>query len=212
MFLTNIFKKIYYKIFSISTVVNKVSLFTNKIPKYEKFEIGEGTYGEPEIFDWNDGSTLKIGKYCSLGRVSILLGGEHNLTGPSTYPFESINLKADSLDTSKVSDRHSKGDVIIGNDVWIGDKTTILSGIVIGTGAVIGACTVVSKNIPPYAVVVGNPCRIIKYRFSEKEIEDMLQIKWWEWNDIKIKKNMDDFNLPLQQFIKKYLPIICSNE
>ena len=81
------------------------------------------------------------------------------------------------------------GDIIIENDVWIGAKATIMSGVTIHNGAVIGANSVITKDIPPYAIVVGNPGKIVKYRFTEEQIEKLLQIKWWDWNEDKIRYN-----------------------
>ena len=82
-----------------------------------------------------------------------------------------------------------KGDINIRNDVWIGANATVMSGVTINSGAVIAAGAVVAKDIPPYAVVVGNPGRIIKYRFSEEQIKDLLEMEWWDWGDDKIRNN-----------------------
>lgn len=82
----------------------------------------------------------------------------------------------------------SNGDVIIGNDVWIGSEATIISGVRVGDGAVIGARAVVTGDVPPYAIAAGNPARIVKMRFEEKTIDRLLQIRWWEWEDKRIEK------------------------
>lgn len=97
----------------------------------------------------------------------------------------------------------TKGDVVIGNDVWIGRNVKILTGVTIGDGAIIGAHSVVAKNIPPYAIAVGNPCTVKKYRFTEEQIEKLLKIKWWEWDDEKIKEALPEMK-DIDTFIQKY--------
>jgi serine acetyltransferase len=99
-----------------------------------------------------------------------------------------------------------KGDIVIENDVWIGAKSTIMSGVKIGNGAVIGATTTVTKDVPPYAIVVGNPGKIVKYRFTEKQIELLLKISWWDWNEDKIKKEFQNLWSPnINDFINNHL-------
>lgn len=153
--------------------------------RYPLYEFGHNTYGLPEIFSWNEGATLKVGAFCSIaGGVKIFLGGEHRPDWITTFPF---NVKWQEAKHIKGHPK-SKGDIIIGNDVWIAADAIIMSGVTIGDGAVIGAAAVVAKDVPPYAIVVGNPGRIAKYRFSEQQIEQLLNIKWWHWSDDKIKR------------------------
>jgi acetyltransferase-like isoleucine patch superfamily enzyme len=104
----------------------------------------------------------------------------HRVDWISTYPFPAFT---DKFPEAKGIEQFvtTKGDVTIGNDVWIGQHVTILSGVTIGDGAVIGAHSVVGKSIPPYAIAVGNPARVIRYRFDEKTIEMLLKIQWWNW-------------------------------
>ncbi len=154
------------------------SVFTNEMREYATYEIGDGTYGRPEILAWGDGTRLVIGKYCSIADdTKILLGGEHQLDWVTTYPFSSFMKEAREIKGHP----RSKGHVIIGNDVWIGNGSTILSGVAIGNGAVIGAGSVVTKSVDPYAIVAGNPARTIRYRFSADIIEQLNSIAWWNW-------------------------------
>jgi len=150
--------------------------------------VGKHTYGQDRLYvidNKEHTNNLNIGDYCSISEgVTILLFAEHRTDSITTFPFNVL------WGIGKLG-AYSKGDVNIGNDVWIGKGATILSGVTIGNGAVIGAETVVSEDVPPYAVVVGNPGRIIKYRFSKDKIKELLKIKWWDWSEEKIRENID---------------------
>lgn len=154
------------------------------------YTIGDFTYGVPMILNWGDGSKLRIGKFCSIsGNVTILLGGNHRTDWISTYPFPILkDIFPNAKFLKGIST--SKGDVNIGNDVWIGRGATILSGVTIGDGAVIGANCVVSKDVLPYSIMVGNPGRPVKKRFSEENIEKLLSIQWWNWPNDRINENI----------------------
>lgn len=141
------------------------------------FDIGEWSYGTPKVLTWDTKSKLKIGKFCAISQeVIVLLDAEHHPEWVTTYTFG-------GLWPEHVHYGHpgSKGDVIIGNDVWIGYQAMIMSGVKIGDGAVIGARSVVTKDVPPYAIVAGCPAKIIRYRFPEATIERLLTTQWWNW-------------------------------
>jgi len=143
---------------------------------------------------------LKIGKFCSIAMgTTIYLGSEHHVEWVTTYPFFAKFKKASFASNT------TKGDVIIGNDVWIGDGALILSGVTIGDGAVIGARAVVTKDVKPYEIVAGNPAKHIRFRFTQDQIDKLLKIKWWNWD---IKKIEENFPLLLSdnidEFIKKH--------
>ena len=149
------------------------------------FDIGRGPYGKPKILEWGEGATLQIGSFCSISAgVQIFLGGEHRVDWVTTYPFNILWEEAHHI----TGHPKSKGDVHIGNDVWIGREAIIMSGVTIGDGAVIGARTVVTKDVPPYVIVAGNPASIIRKRFDDKIINRLLEIQWWSWEDSRIKK------------------------
>lgn len=175
--------------------------FTNNNPKYQKYKIGDFTYGDPIIDDF--GESLTIGKYCSIARgVNIILGGEHNTKWATTYPFNTIFESKKHIKGHPVS----KGPIIIGNDVWIGTEALILSGVKIGDGAVIAARSLVTKNVPPYSIVAGNPAKIIKYRFNEETIEKLLQLKWWNWPNEKVIENAEQLmSSKIDILFKNYL-------
>lgn len=156
----------------------KLKIRLHKERKYlDNVEIDDFTYGNPTILSWNEGTKLKIGKFCSIAdQVTIFLGGEHRSDWVSTYPFNAL-LKNYSYIKGHPQ---SKGDVVIGNDVWIGRGAVIMSGINIGDGAIIGANSLVSKDVAPYSIFAGNPGKHIKYRFNSEIVNKMLVIKWWD--------------------------------
>lgn len=149
--------------------------------------MGKWSYGAPRVLSFGEGTKATVGKYCSIAEgVTIMAGGEHRPDWVTTFPFQCFWAET----THFPGHPKSKGDVVIGNDVWIGKDAFILSGVHIGDGAVIGARAVVAKDVPPYAIVVGNPARIIRYRFDQAAIEKLLQIKWWDWPEKEILNAM----------------------
>jgi len=153
---------------------------------------GKYTYGHPNIKFGESGAKLTVGKFCSIaGNVNIWLGGNHNKDWVTTYPFGHINNGVFNK-FNGIGHPSTKGDVIIGNDVWVGENATIMSGITVGDGSIIANNSHVVKNVEPYSLVGGNPAKLIRYRFTKEQIEKLLEIKWWDWEDSKI----NDF-LPL---------------
>ena len=144
--------------------------------------VGEHTYGKVTLI--GDMSNLVIGNYCSIAdKCIIFLGHNHRVDWVSTYPFNAIDVwKAGQISGHPAT----KGDVVIGHDVWLGYNATILSGVTIGNGAVVGAMSVVTKSVPPYAIVAGNPAKIIRYRFTEGVIKKLQTIAWWDWPHEKV--------------------------
>jgi len=168
-----------------------------------------GTYFDRNvnIISWSDEYKIHVGKYCSIGRdCNFFLHANHRpdwvttssqLLGPVTPEIANMHME--------MGHPSCKGDITIGNDVWIGAKSTIMSGVKIGHGAVIGSGSVVAKDIPPYAIVVGNPAKIVKYRFDEQQIEDLLGIAWWDWEESKIKEeSMILWSKDINYFIEKH--------
>jgi len=136
------------------------------------------------------GDKLIIGKFCQIasGATFIMNGGNHLTDGISTFPFQIFGEGWSNAMEGK--SYPSKGDTVIGNDVWIGHDATIMPGIQVGHGAIIGTKSVVTKDIPPYAIVGGNPATLLKMRFGESEIEKLLEMAWWDWKIEKITKNV----------------------
>lgn len=175
------------------------------IPRwYYKIEAGDYTYinDEIDIKGYRSPQTIKIGKYCSIGRCFFKIDGDHNVNYASTFPFKEFNYSKDALENKNI-----KKSPIIGNDVWISDDTTIYGGLIIGDGSIIAGNAVVTKDVEPYSIVGGNPARVLKYRFSKEIIEELLELKWWNLNNDFICKelaiNLDDINAFINK-IKKY--------
>ncbi len=135
---------------------------------------------------------LQIGKFCSIacGAKFIFNSANHTLSSLSTYPFPLFfeEWGSDKKDVTNAWD--NKGDIIIGNDVWLGYESVVLAGVTIGDGAIIGVRSVVTKDVPPYTIVGGVPAKTIRRRFAEEIISALLRIKWWDWSEEKIRKNL----------------------
>ena len=163
--------------------------------KNGQLKVGNHTYGINNLMITSykgSNANVVIGKYCSLApNISIITGGIHPTNWISTYPFR---IKWDMNGKFEDGMPYSKGDVIIGNDVWIGTGVTILSGIKIGHGSVIAAGSIVVKDVAPYAIIGGNPAKLIRFRFNEFDIERLLVTNWWDWNEEKVKENVSLIN------------------
>lgn len=157
---------------------------------------GKYTYGTPKIHWASSGAKLIIGNFCSIaGNVNIYLGGNHRPDWVTTYPFGHINQSKFNM-FDGAGHPATKGNITIGNDVWVGDNVTIMSGVTIGDGAIIANNSHVVKDVEPYSIVGGNPAKLIKLRFTQDQINKLLEIKWWNWSDEKINE---------------YTPLLCSS-
>ena len=157
------------------------------VPLPRGVEVGRHTYGyDAGTFSiYTEGARIVVGAFCSIGPdVRIHGGGRHVMTRASTFP-----LHAMLFDRAKrnAPDDVDTGPTVIGNDVWIGQGAIVLSGVSVGDGAVVGAGAVVTKAVPPYAIAVGNPARIARFRFDESTRDRLLALAWWEWSDEKIR-------------------------
>lgn len=174
-------------------------------------ELGIGSYYDRqiEILSWTDTYKVKVGKYCSIGRdCCFFLHANHRidwittssqLWGPVTPAVATMH--------EEMGHPTCKGDIVIQNDVWIGAKSSIMSGVTIGNGSVIAATSTVTKDIEPYSIVAGNPAKIVKYRFSKEIIKELLDIAWWDWPQDKNKiqeEAMMLWSTDVKAFIKKH--------
>jgi acetyltransferase-like isoleucine patch superfamily enzyme len=173
-------KRVLHAIKKLPQPARDQAMFRHHFPNYT---MGQGSYGLPIVRDWDDGSTLKIGAYCSIAnRVEIFLGGQHRTDWVSTYPFPAMIPAARHISGYKTT----RGDVIIGNDVWLCSQALILSGVTIGDGAVVAARSVVTRDVESYSIVSGSPARHARYRFSEAIRHALLTIQWWHWPEEEI--------------------------
>ncbi len=159
---------------------NETRIHLAKLARAYGFSIGAYSYGRPKVRFPESGRRLTIGRYCSIAdKVEILLGGDHRLDWASTYPFAA--MRGLFPDARAPEDFHaSRGDVVIGHDVWLGSGCMILSGVNLGPGAVVAARAVVTRDVPAYAVVAGNPARVVRHRFDAATVEALLAAAWWD--------------------------------
>jgi acetyltransferase-like isoleucine patch superfamily enzyme len=159
----------------------------------ERLEIGRGTYGKPRVASFpGDTARVTIGSYCSIALDVVMMdGGNHRMDWVSTYPF-----RAQLGMPGAYTDGHpaSRGDIVIGSDVWIGRGARIMSGVTIGSGAVIGAYSVVTRDVRPFAIVVGQPARELRRRFADAEVEALLEIAWWDWPAERVEQAVAELN------------------
>ena len=169
-------------------------------------EIGDYTMyndfvNDPRDFEKNNvlyrypinGDKLKVGKFCSIacGAKFLFTSANHTMHSISTYPFP-IFFEEWGLDVENITSAwDNKGDIVVGNDVWIGYEAVVLSGVTIGDGAIIGTRAVVTKDVPPYTIVGGIPAKPIRKRFSDEVISRLLELQWWNWSENRIKENID---------------------
>lgn len=145
-----------------------------------RLSMGRASYGQPLVATFpGDTASVRVGAFCSIGPDVILMdGGDHRVDWVSTFPFRA------ALDLpGAYEDGHprSRGDIEIGNDVWVGRGAKIRSGVKVGDGAVIGAYSIVTRDVRPYAIVVGAPAREVRRRFTDEQVEALLAIAWWDW-------------------------------
>ncbi|QCK15917.1 CatB-related O-acetyltransferase [Mangrovivirga cuniculi] len=139
-------------------------------------------------------NSVNIGSFCSIARNVSIQEFNHHFDRLTSY-YINTNILGGKVE----DDIYSKGDIIIGNDVWIGTQSVILSGAKIGNGAIIAANSVVNGEIPPYAIAVGSPAKVIKYRFNQETIDRIEKLEWWNWSTEKILKKRNLFELPVNQ-------------
>lgn len=167
--------------------VGEFTMYNDFVNDPMQFERNNVLYQYPINHD-----KLIIGKFCSIacGAKFIFNSANHTLSSLSTYPFP-IFFEEWGLNIKDVADAwDNKGDIIIGNDVWIGYEAVIMAGVTVGDGAIIGTRAVVTKDVPPYTIVGGVPAKPIRKRFDNETLDELFKIKWWDWPEEKIARNI----------------------
>ena len=186
----------------------KTSCFIKNVVQAPNITIGDYTYyddtNHPEAFEKNNilfnypefGDRLVIGKFCAIasGTQFIMGPANHRISSVTTYPFNVFGGLWSERTPDHLSQLPRKGDIIIGNDVWIGRESVIMPGVTIGDGAIIAAYSVVTKDVPPYGVAGGNPARLVRKRFDDELIGLLLKWKWWDL---------------APEDLAEYLPLLC---
>ncbi|MBE6718770.1 MAG: CatB-related O-acetyltransferase [Ruminococcaceae bacterium] len=169
---------------------------------YDCIHVGKGTYGPISAIISSPISHLYIGNFCSVAsEVSFVVAADHATQNLSTYPFKTLCLGQEK------GEAVSKGDIVVGDDVWIGYRATILSGVHIGQGAIVAAGAVVTKDVPPYAIVGGVPAKVIGYRFPEDIREELVKVDFSKIDEETVRNNIDKLYTPLSSIEDlKWLP------
>lgn len=184
------------------------SCFVKHVVQAPNISIGDYTYYDdrdnPTGFEQNNilfnypefGDRLIIGKFCQIasGAKFIMGPANHRISSVTTYPFSVFGGRWSEQTPPHLSQLPFKGDLVVGNDVWIGRESVIMPGVKIGDGSIIGAYAVVTRDVPPYCVVGGNPARFIKKRFHDELIQILLELKWWDFPEEKLVE---------------FLPLLC---
>jgi acetyltransferase-like isoleucine patch superfamily enzyme len=166
------------------TLLGKDVAVLRRLQREGRVTFGTATYGLPAISTFtHDRTCLHVGNYSSIGS-NIMLGGQHPSDRITTYPHRIwMGMEGAGEDGFPVP----TGDTIVGSDAWLCFDAVILSGVTIGDGAIVAAGAVVTKDVPPYAIVGGNPAKLIRYRFTEEQREALLDIRWWDWPEDEVR-------------------------
>lgn len=181
----------YDKLAFLKHFIKASNIFIGDYTYFDDSRYGPEKFEEYNVLYNHNVSKVKlvIGKFCAIAaETRFIMTGDHKLDAISTYPFP---VFGGGWETAyNILDLPTKGDLVVGNDVWFGYDSLIRGGVTIGDGAIIATRAVVVKDVPPYAIVAGNPAKVVKMRFDDKTIERLLQISWWNWDIEKITRNL----------------------
>ena len=192
-----------------SDLFDYLTKFTSRyLIDYGSLTVGNHTYGIPQLVDYDHGGQVIIGDYCSIGQNVQFVTANHDVELITTYPFKSLELFYTDKPLDMTDDHILKNPTRVGNDVWIGNNVQIMAGVAIGDGAVIATGAVVTKDVEPYAIVGGNPAKLIRYRIADSTARKQMQeIAWWNWSEELIAERLDKImSKDISAFIKEFLP------
>lgn len=181
----------YDKLVFLKNFVKASNIFVGDYTYFDDRRHGPDKFEEYNVLYNYDFSKVKlvIGKFCAIAaETRFIMTGDHKLDAISTYPFPIFGQGWESA--FNVFDLPVKGDIIVGHDVWFGYNSLIMNGVTIGNGAIIAAGAVVTKDVPAYSIVAGNPAKVVKMRFDDKTIDRLQRIAWWNWSHEKINQNL----------------------
>ena len=196
--------KNYERLCFLKNIIKNPNIVVGDYTYYDDFEdIANFEKNVKYLFDFNN-DQLIIGNFCMIASdVKFIMNGANHLTDTiSSYPFSLFGNGWQ--EAMKGKEYPNKGNIVVGNDVWIGYSATIMAGVTIGDGAIIAANATVVKNVEPYTIVGGNPAKIIRKRFSEKHIKLLLEIQWWNWSIEKITENVQLLTSTTVEDLKKF--------
>lgn len=165
--------------------------------------MGRQSYHRPRV-EWHVGDTgrVRVGAFCSIHHtVIVFTGGEHRPDWVTTFALRERYRLPGAFESGLP---HSRGDVVLGNDVYVGYESMILSGVTIGDGAVVAARSVVTRDVPAYAVVAGSPAKLVRFRFDERQRAALDRVRWWDWPDEEIVANIDLLSGPVDDFLRAH--------
>ncbi|MCT4665260.1 MAG: CatB-related O-acetyltransferase [Flavobacteriales bacterium] len=194
----------YDRLCFLRNIIKNPNIIVGDFTYYDDFESVENFEKNVKYHFEFIGDQLIIGKFCMIASdVTFIMNGANHLTESiSSYPFAIFG--GDWANAMEGKNYPTKGNTVVGNDVWIGYGATIMPGVHIGDGAIIGSKSVVTKDVAPYAIVGGNPAKEIRKRFSDEEIKELLELQWWNWDIQKITKNVKHLTkLDLKQLTKE---------
>lgn len=193
-YILGILKNLFNPGVSLFVKIDNRSIISRKAKVYSRVQVSNSTMGDYSYIGCNSRLIhCDVGKFCSIGGQSAIGMGTHTLDKLSTSPLFTEKHNATTHSWVKVSTVMPFKRTTIGNDVWIGQRAMIMGGVNVGDGAVIGAGAIVTRDVPPYAIVVGVPAKVIRYRFSKETIELLNSIRWWEKSEIELKQHIKLF-------------------
>lgn len=199
-YILGLLKNLFNPAVSLFVKIDNQSDISREAKVYSKTQVTNSTIGDYSYVGRNSRVVhADVGKFCSISGCVRLGMGTHTLDKISTSPIFTERRNSTGHQWTDVQTDNPFKRVTVGNDVWIGTGVMVMGGVTIGDGAVVGAGAIVTKDVPPYAVVAGVPAKIIRYRFTDEQIETLEEVKWWDKSDEELKNNVQLFQEPVDK-------------